>query len=217
MVALAVFRIRQAYITIIECEFTLGPVRHLVIELLKDFNERYEPANETGQVKYTADAETGRGNRYTGVHPYFFVASFLDWRVKDLLHGESDDQDYIMSAQGYGQLKWRVLKLMVAQVKEDNDCIEEGDVEPDNGTTGVNVQEETNAGQPAAKSSNSAEDMDDLMWGNMACTNKEGARPDDRDDEEIRVECEKELNLFILSAGASIKNSDGSYVNPLKI
>ena len=79
------------------------------------------------------------------------------------------------------------------------------------------MQEETNAGQPAAKSSNSAEDMDDLMWGNMARTNKEGARPDDRDDEEIRVECEKELNLFILSAGASIKNSDGSYVNPLKI
>ncbi len=47
--------------------------------LLEDFDKRYHPpAGNVGKVKFTCRPETGKRNRYTGVHPYFFIAAFLD-------------------------------------------------------------------------------------------------------------------------------------------
>ena len=85
MVTLAVFRVHRAYMTVIDDESTLAPVKYLAGILLDDFNKRYEPADYSGRVRYTGNANIGRRKRYTGVHPYFFVASLLDPRIKGLL------------------------------------------------------------------------------------------------------------------------------------
>jgi hypothetical protein len=80
MVVIAVFQIRKSYVDVINCEHTTDAVVNLFSILLKDFDNRYVPS-EGGKVKYFREDEIGRGNRYVGVHQYFFFASFLDPRV----------------------------------------------------------------------------------------------------------------------------------------
>jgi hypothetical protein len=80
MVSVAVFQIRKSYLDVIACDHTDDAVKHLTGILLKDFDNRYA-TSECGRVKYFREDEIGRGNRYVGVHQYFFFASFLDPRV----------------------------------------------------------------------------------------------------------------------------------------
>ena len=89
MLVLAVFQIRQAYISVSSNMNTLPAEKYLTEILLASFNNCYEPADNNGRVRYIGSPDLDFGNRYTGVHPYFFVASLLDPCTRDLL--SSDD------------------------------------------------------------------------------------------------------------------------------
>ena len=53
-------------------------VKRLTATLLADFDQRFHPADEHGKVMCIGRTDIGYRNRYTGVHPYLFVAAFLD-------------------------------------------------------------------------------------------------------------------------------------------
>jgi hypothetical protein len=80
---------------VINCEHTTDAVVNLFSILLKDFDNRYVPS-EGGKVKYFREDEIGCGNRYVGVHQYFFFASFLDPRVFPLFSEIISDDDFQM-------------------------------------------------------------------------------------------------------------------------
>lgn len=114
MVVIAVFRIRAHYVSILSSNDTLEPVRCLVKKLLDDFDKRFVPADKFGKVKYTGKTDIGPGNRYTGVHPYFILASLLDIRVKNLLCK-------MMVPGEYELLKKDLLSFMIAQLQGDKE------------------------------------------------------------------------------------------------
>ena len=80
-------------------------MKNLTIILLKDFDEWFIPADETGRVAYTGKSDVGFRDRYTGVHPYFIVASFLDPRTRDLLGGENQSAKYMLTQAHVDNLK----------------------------------------------------------------------------------------------------------------
>jgi len=78
LVVSAIYAIRAHYVNILNSEHALEPVKSLTRTLLEDFDKRYHPpADNVGKVKFTKKPETGERNRYTGVHPYFFMQHFL--------------------------------------------------------------------------------------------------------------------------------------------
>jgi hypothetical protein len=77
---------------------------------LKDFDERFHP-EDGGKVRYTGQADIGFRNLYTGVHPYFFIASLMDPRTKGMLRKMMTDNQYV-------QLKSDVLEFMFEAKKE---------------------------------------------------------------------------------------------------
>ena len=78
LVVSAIYAIRAHYVNILNSEHALEPVKSLTRTLLEDFDKRYHPpADNVGKVKFTKKPETGERNRYTGVHPYFFMQRFL--------------------------------------------------------------------------------------------------------------------------------------------
>ena len=148
MVPLAVYRIRRAYMIVINSKSTLHPVKMLTALLLKDFNERYMPADDEGAVQYTSTAEQGFRNRYTNIHPFLFLAAIMDPRMKDMLHGEVEGKEYIMIETEYEQLKKDVVTIMVAEAKKMKEKEEPGEekkkdaIEVDGGRwTAVNLQQ----------------------------------------------------------------------------
>ena len=52
-----------------------SPKRLFTEILLADLNDRYEPSDNSGRITYTGNANIGIGNRYTNVHPCFFISS----------------------------------------------------------------------------------------------------------------------------------------------
>ena len=220
MVTLAVFRVRRAYMTVIDDVSTLAPVKYLAGILLDDFNKRYEPADYSGRVRYTGNADIGHRKRYTGVHPYFFVASLLDPRIKGLLfcpqdEDDSDDEndaddgdEYLMTEAEYTQLKSDVLDRMVAKKKE---MIAEAKGEQKNQqpTTGEKEAEPVAKVPPLTN-------MQQMMYGGMARVKTRRKTNSIIDDGTIRLDCERELKGFLECAGSSIYNDDMTYTNPLK-
>eukprot|EP00956_Cyclotella_meneghiniana_P041903 scaffold244197_cov36-Cyclotella_meneghiniana.AAC.1 len=109
---LAVHQVRAAYMGTIACEHAEPAVKELAKLLLKDFDARYEPADEaTGAVKYFRQDELGKYNRYKGLHQFVFFAGMLDPRVAPLLNND------IMTGDDYEMLKTDLVAAMVAQVK----------------------------------------------------------------------------------------------------
>ena len=133
LVPLAIYRIRKAYVKVYQSAHTDIAVKDLTAILLADFDSRFLPANDDGKVTYTGKADVGFRNRYTALHPYLFVASFLDPRVKGLLHGNNDNFPYIMLPDQYEDLKRDVIDHMIALVYENKDSEEH-----DNGNEGTN-------------------------------------------------------------------------------
>jgi hypothetical protein len=110
LVIIAVLKIRESYNKVLCDENTTAPVKALTKKLLEDFNQRFHPANDGKKVKYTGKADIGFRNRYTGVHPYFFLASLFDPRVKGMLPN-------LMDADDLKQLKHDALLFMLEQKK----------------------------------------------------------------------------------------------------
>ena len=144
----AVYQIRLGYETVINCEHTSDIVRELAKLLLEDWNERYHPASDGKSVKYTSKAETGKGNRYTGLHPYFFFASLLDPRTKNLIPG-------MMTNEDLGQLYSDVKDVMLIDLKtkrgEENAGRDEEEEEED----------DNDKKMPAVEDKQNIEDGDD--------------------------------------------------------
>ena len=65
----------------------------------------YEPSADDGRVGYTGSPDVGFQNQYTGVHPCFFVASFLDPHIKDLLRSEGNSGNSLMTEDQHSLLK----------------------------------------------------------------------------------------------------------------
>jgi hypothetical protein len=83
LVVSAIYAIRVHNVNILNSPHAQEPVKRLTKTLLEDFDKRYHPpTGNVGKVKFTCRSETGEHNRYTGVHPYFFIAAFLDPRTK---------------------------------------------------------------------------------------------------------------------------------------
>ena len=119
LVVLAVYMICREYSTIMECMDILPPVKHLTKVLLRDFNQRYDPGDEYGKVKYTNKLEVGYMKRYTGFHPYFFITSLLDPRTKGKLQATKKKKLYIMTKDDFEQLKADVINLMAARMQKN--------------------------------------------------------------------------------------------------
>ena len=82
LVPLGIYRICCAYVTVHQSEKTVAAVKHLTAKLLEDFDWRWTPADASGKVAYTGRPDVGYCNRYTGLHPFLFVAAASDPRVK---------------------------------------------------------------------------------------------------------------------------------------
>ena len=87
-----VSQIRRAYATVMDSPDTIAPVKNLTKVLLEDFDKCYHPPSNdkinVGKVCYTPIKEIGFKNRYTCVHPYFFVLEVLVPRMKNNMKGE---------------------------------------------------------------------------------------------------------------------------------
>jgi len=82
----AVFSICAHFVDVIASAHTLESVKRLAKIMLEDFDKRYCPpdgAGNEGKVNFTPEPVIGANNHYTGVHPYFFIAAFLDPRSKN--------------------------------------------------------------------------------------------------------------------------------------
>ena len=60
LVAFAVWQIRRSYVTMIEEEITLEPVRHLAKVILEGFDQRYHPEVD-GMVMYMRKSNYRKG------------------------------------------------------------------------------------------------------------------------------------------------------------
>ena len=76
LAAVSVFQIRKACEDIIECEDAKEPVKNLTKILLKDFDERCQPA-EGVKLKCFREDALGRGQRCVRLHQHFFFSSLL--------------------------------------------------------------------------------------------------------------------------------------------
>ena len=208
LVALAVYRIRKAYVTVFNSEHTLEPVKNLTATLLADFDQRYKPADESGKVNYTGKADVGFRNRYTGVHPYFFVASLLDPRIKALLSGDQEGVDYMMLPEQYDELKADVVDHMIAQVHENR---ARGVVT----VSGAGAEAEVAETRGETVANRMALDDDELMYGGMDRIVEAPMEICAEDEATIKVNCEKELELYLQTPGMPLRGLDGKYTDPL--
>jgi hypothetical protein len=92
LVVSAIYAICVYYVDVLNSPHAQEPVKGLTKTLLEDFDKCYHPpAGNVGKVKFTCRPETGERNCYTGVHPYFFIAAFLDPRTRNQKGVEEDD------------------------------------------------------------------------------------------------------------------------------
>ncbi len=83
LVVSAIYAIRVHFVDILNSPHVQEPVKRLTKTLLEDIDKRYHPpAGNVGKVKFTCRPETRECNRYKGVHPYVFIAAFLDPRTR---------------------------------------------------------------------------------------------------------------------------------------
>jgi hypothetical protein len=79
LVVSAIYAICVHYVNVLNSPHAQEPVKRLTKTLLEEFDKCYHPpAGNVGKVKFMHRPETGKHNRYTGVHPYVFIAAFLD-------------------------------------------------------------------------------------------------------------------------------------------
>ena len=201
LVVSAIFAIRKHYTHVVECPDTKAPVAKLAKILLDDFDKRYHPptnAADVGKVKFTRDPETGARNRYTGVHPYFFIAAYLDLRTKKALKT-------MMVETEYDDLRELILDLMVDVATKEHELSKP---KKDRGKDSDDI-----AGSSTTRKRKSQLDFafDDLYDDDSS---------ESEDDEmlnlsNIRIRCEHELAAYDLLPSMKMKDSNGNYSNPL--
>lgn len=190
LVVMAIYQIRAHYVKVLNSEQTEEPVKRLCKILLEDFDERYvQEEGHEGKVRFSREPETGKGNRYVGVHPSLFIAAYLDPRVRKGL------KTWMVPEQ-FSDLRSLVLDLMV-------------DVAKANGT---DDDAEVNEGRAVTNDTggmgfafDGAFDFDSDSESNNAST-----------EENIRIRCEAQLSAYELSSHMAMKDAEGNYNDPLQ-
>jgi hypothetical protein len=114
LVPFSLFKIREAYVSMLDNQDISPPVQHLVRVLLYDLDQRYEP-QEGGKITYFQQPERGFRHRYKGLHPFIFFAAALDPRTKNNLSHIMTDDDC--------DLLWEdILELMVQKETSEQDA-----------------------------------------------------------------------------------------------
>jgi hypothetical protein len=202
LVVSAIFSIREHYKHVLECPDTKGPVASLTKILLDDFDKRYHPPAEPtddGKVKFTRDPETGDRNRYTGVHPYFFIAAYLDLRTKKALKK-------MMVETEYSDLRDLILDLMIeaAVKKEELSKKSKSNHGKDNGCD-----------TPPSKRKSQVDFAFEGLYGDDKDSESNNG-DDDIDVSTIRIRCEHQLAAYNLLPSIKMKDSNGNYSDPLR-
>ena len=195
----AVYQVRQAFEDAIGSEHTEEPVKNLTQILLDDFDQRYHPA-EGGKVRYFREDVLGRGQRYIGLHQYFFFASFLDPRVLQILVD-------IMTNEDFQQLKDDIIDQMVAKSKAMKKK-----KKPQN--QGQECTSPTATAQPKSKKPSKASQM--LRGLN---TKPKASNETEDNDDELRDDCRAQLNRYMkdaLKGVCSLEDDDGEFNDPLE-
>lgn len=99
--------------------YTGEVAENLTAILLNDFDDRRIPSGVTRRVAYTNKPDVDCCNRYTGVHPYLVVTSFLDPWTRDLLGGDNDNTEYILAPTQFDSLKEDGVERMMVKIHKD--------------------------------------------------------------------------------------------------
>ena len=202
LVVSAIFAIREHYVNVIACPDTQALVKSLAEILLDDFDKRYHPpADDVGKVRFTRDPETGERNRYTGVHPYFFVASFLDLRTKKALKR-------MMKTTEYKELRDYVLDLMVEDALEKEAKVVSKQT---SGNSGNDLGENA----PPLSGKRGKKTQADYAFDGLYDEDVEDVQDKITMVATIRVRCEHQLAAYDLLPQLPMKDKDGNYSNPL--
>ncbi len=202
LVVMALFQIRKHYSAVLSSEHTAAPVKNLVKILLKDFDEnRYTPVpGQEGKVRFTRDVTTGARNRYLNLHPYMFIAAFLDFRCRIGLKKKW------MIPEQYDDLRDMILELMVDVAKE---AIA-------NATNDNAADKSEGEAQSSSKSAEAgfafdgAFDFEDEEDDDVENDN------DATNEQNIRIRCEASLSAYELLGPMSMKDAEGNFNDPLQ-
>ena len=209
LVPIAVFQVRKTFLKVTNDQETLAPVRDLTRILLADFDKRYVPtADESGtKLSFKWGASTGARNRYNTIHHFFFVAAFLDPRVKKML------KKLFMTAGDYQLLRREIRKLMEAEAaKQMGRSNEEHHTETPIQTEQNRTSTSTTITPASAKSAIMFDGLIDM---------EEDEEDDDDEGSENNIEknlrdmANEELDRFDKIQILPLVNCDGSYVNSL--
>ena len=210
LVPVAIYQIRKSYVDVLESADANPDVVTLTEVLLKDFDKRYVPADPaTGKVAYHRTDDTGAGNRYIGVHQYFFFAAILDPCIAPLLPS-------IMTDEHYMQLKDDIVDLLVAAMKCDNH--KNNDASASNGVCTPNTNTSSALSHLTHRQLKQSQKMD-RMFRVLNVRGQSNAEPSNEDDEpSLRRFCEAELERYLreVNDGACpLRADDGSFNDPL--
>jgi len=223
LVVAAVYRVRESYKVISGDEHALPVVKQLAKLLLADFNERYHPASDGESVMYLSKAEIGRGNRYITVHPYFFVASLLDPRTKNMLPSMMTDEDFEQLCKDLKSMMLMEKKVMRGENSNANkpdESSEDGDDKKQQAEDDSEVEKSKDDGDE--DEDDEEPDIYDQMFAGL---DTEGPTKED-DSEEIEPEeellkavCEEEFDRFMKKTVSlrlrKKKQEGGEYNDPL--
>ena len=209
LVPIAVFQVRKTFLKVTNNQEMLAPVRDLTRILLADFDKRYIPtADESGtKLSFKWGASVGARNRYNTVHHFFFVAAFLDPRVKKML------KKLFMTANDYQLLRREIRKLMEAEAakqmgRSNEEQLIETPIQTEQNRTSIT----TTITPASAKSAIMFDGLIDM---------EEDEEDDDEEGGENNIEqnlrdmANEELDRFDKIQILPLVNRDGSYVNPL--
>ena len=212
LVPIAVFQVRRRFLAVMHNSETVGPVKDLTVKLLEDFDKRYVPTSDTSgsKLRFSWGASVGRSNRYNTVHHYFFVAAFLDPRVKTMLKKK------LMVKADYKALRQEIRKMMIANEKKrrelegienaDDDMQASTTLEPGEAPTTAASEKRAAMYDGLAEDDDDSEDEDDDEGAVVSTTTTQNS---------IHQTVDEELAKFDKVPALPLYNPDGSHVNPL--
>ena len=208
LVPIAVFQVRKNFLKVINNQDTLAPVRDLTRILLADFDKRYVPtADDSGtKLSFKWGASVGARNRYNTVHHFFFVAAFLDPRVKKLL------KKLFMTDNDYQLLRREIRKLMEAEAVKQMG--RKGGSNEDQHTE-TPIQTEQHRTSTSATITPASAKTAIMFDGLIDMDDEEEEDDDEEEGESFREMANEELDRFDKIQILPLVNPDGSYVNPL--
>ena len=207
MVPSAAYNIRRTLRDIIDDPETHTGVSKLSQALLDDFDTRFKPnTNDSSKLSFSWGACIGFRKRYTTVHHYFFVATFLDPCVKT-------DLSTFMTKEDYEALRGHILRLMVEEAQQQKSAEAKASLDSPPKKTLPGVQCKKSSSTKVSKASR----MFNRQSENETSTNsKENDNP-----LSIPNMCDNELKAFV---SASVKiplfmdddDDHSTYTNPLE-